>query len=55
MPKLPEPPACKHLELEFVGDQKTEDGINTYYRCKSCHDILFVTPQQKTYRIKHVK
>ena len=52
MPKLPEPPTCRHIELEFVGEQKTESGVNSYYRCKACKDVLVVTPEQKTFAIK---
>ncbi|HKT22372.1 MAG TPA: hypothetical protein VJR06_07185 [Nitrososphaerales archaeon] len=40
-------PGCKHESLEFVGEQKTDDGVNSYYRCKACDALLVVMPSQK--------
>jgi len=46
--------ACQHRTLEFVGEQKTDDGVNAYYRCTSCGDMLVVTPGQKVIGLKGV-
>jgi hypothetical protein len=43
---------CKHTDLEWVGEQKTEEGVNSYYRCKACSEVLVVTPQRKVFGLK---
>ncbi len=40
-------PPCKHESLEFVGEQKTDDGVNSYYRCKACGTLLVMMPSHK--------
>ena len=45
---------CKHENLEFVGEQKTDSGVNSYYRCKSCEMLLIMTPTRKVIGIKGV-
>ncbi len=42
-PMLP----CKHETLEYVGDQKTDEGVNSFYKCKTCGTLLVVTPARK--------
>ena len=48
-------PACKHESLEFVGDQKTDDGVNTYYKCKACGTMLVMTPSRQVIGIPGAK
>jgi hypothetical protein len=48
-------PACKHESLEYVGEQKTDDGVNVYRRCNSCGALLVVTPSGKVIAVKGVK
>jgi hypothetical protein len=38
---------CKHETLEYVGDQKTDEGVNSYYKCRACGALLVVTPARK--------
>ncbi len=38
---------CKHETLEYVGDQKTDEGVNSFYKCKACGMMLVVTPTRK--------
>ena len=47
--------ACKHESLEFVGEQKTDDGVNSYYKCKSCGTMLILTPSRKVIGIPGVQ
>ena len=47
-------PSCKHETLEFVGNQKTDDGVNAYYKCKACGTLLIMTPSRKVYGIPGV-
>jgi hypothetical protein len=47
-------PECKHETLEFVGEQKTDDGVNVYRRCVSCGSLFVLTPSKKLVRIPGV-
>jgi hypothetical protein len=40
-------PPCRHESLEYVGEQKTDDGVNSYRRCKNCGMLLIMTPSGK--------
>ena len=46
---------CRHESLQFVGEQKTDDGVNTYYNCAACGDLLVVTPAKAVYAVKGVE
>ena len=48
-------PSCRHESLEYVGDQKTDEGVNTYRRCKNCGMLLVMTPGGKLIGIPGVK
>jgi len=43
---------CKHESLEFVGGQKTDSGVNSYYKCKSCGILLIMTPTGKVIGVR---
>ena len=40
-------PACRHETTEYVGEQKTDDGVNSYRRCRDCGMLLVATPSGK--------
>ena len=46
---------CRHQTLDFVGEQKTDDGVNSYYTCKACGTLLVVTPSSKVIGVKGVQ
>ena len=46
---------CKHESLEYVGEQKTDDGVNSYRRCKACGMLLVMTPSGKLIGVPGVK
>jgi len=46
---------CKHESLEYQGDQKTDAGVNAYYKCKSCGMLLVMTPTGKVIGVKGVQ
>ncbi|MEM2052028.1 MAG: hypothetical protein QW614_03625 [Candidatus Caldarchaeum sp.] len=46
---------CSH-SLEFIGEQKAEQGSNKYFRCVKCGDVFVQTADEtKVYRIPAVK
>ncbi len=47
-------PGCKHESLEYVGEQKTDDGVNIYRRCKDCGMLLVLIPSGKVVGVKGV-
>jgi hypothetical protein len=48
-------PACKHESLEYLGEQKTDDGVNTYSRCKDCGSLVVLTPSKTAFSVKGIK
>lgn len=48
-------PDCRHQTLDFVGEQKTDEGVNAYYTCKSCGMLLVVTPSTQVLGVKGVQ
>ena len=46
---------CRHVSLEYVGDQKTDDGVNSYRRCKDCGMLLVATPSGKLIGVRGVR
>ncbi len=48
-------PACKHESLEYVGEQKTDVGVNSYYKCRSCGMMLVMTPSHQVIGIPGVQ
>lgn len=46
---------CKHESLEWVGEQRTDSGVNTFYRCKHCNDLIVTTPEKSVYRVPGVQ
>jgi len=48
-------PTCKHESLEYLGEQKTDDGVNMYSRCKNCGSLVVLTPSRTVFSVKGVK
>ena len=48
-------PVCKHESLEYLGEQKTDEGVNSYYKCKSCGAMLVMTPSRQVIGIPGVQ
>ncbi|MDG6900798.1 MAG: hypothetical protein JRM80_02390 [Nitrososphaerota archaeon] len=46
---------CRHESLEYVGDQKTDDGVNSYKRCRNCGMLFVLTPSGKLIGIPGAK
>ena len=46
---------CKHETLDHLGNQKTDDGVNSYYKCRACGSLLVVTPSRKVVGIPGVQ
>lgn len=42
---------CPHDKLEFLGDQKGEKGVNKYYRCLKCGNVLILSEEGTWYEI----
>jgi hypothetical protein len=48
-------PGCRHESLEYIGDQRTDSGVNAYLKCKSCGAVLTRTPSGKVIAVKGVQ
>jgi len=45
---------CKHMELEFLGSEKTDEGQNRYMKCKTCGSVIVVTAGGKVVAVAPV-
>jgi hypothetical protein len=43
--------SCTHGDLEYIGTQKDEAGVNTYFRCRACGSVVVVTPGRNVFAI----
>jgi hypothetical protein len=48
-------PTCKHESLEYLGEQRTDDGVNTYFRCRNCNSMIVTTPERKVFSLEGLK
>lgn len=48
-------PECKHESLEYIGEQRTDEGVNTYFRCTKCGSLVVTTPARRVFSIEGVK
>ena len=46
---------CKHADLEPVGEQKTDNGVNSYFRCRACGEMVVVMPDRSAFGVKGVQ
>ncbi|MEM2212899.1 MAG: hypothetical protein QXQ28_04775 [Candidatus Nezhaarchaeales archaeon] len=42
---------CLHGEVEFLGEQRGEKGVNRYYRCLKCGSVLILSEEKVLYEI----
>jgi len=46
---------CAHEGLEYLGDQKGEKGVNKYYRCMKCGNVLILSEDGIWYEVPAVR
>jgi hypothetical protein len=49
------PEKCKHREVELLGEQKGEKGVNRYYRCLKCGCVLILSENGVLYEVTKEK
>lgn len=42
---------CSHGEVEFLGEEKGDKGINKYYRCIKCGNIFILSDEGNLYQV----
>jgi hypothetical protein len=42
---------CRHESLKYVGQQTTDEGVNSYYTCNACGEVLVVTPANRVFGV----
>ncbi|MEM3702882.1 MAG: hypothetical protein QXX79_00450 [Candidatus Bathyarchaeia archaeon] len=45
------PEKCSHDEIEFLGDEKGETGVNKYFRCLKCGNVLILSEEKILYEV----
>ncbi len=44
-------PTCSHSEVELLGEQKGERGMNRYYKCLKCGSVLVLSEDGVLYEV----
>ncbi len=42
---------CSHGEVELLGEQRGERGVNRYYRCLKCGSVLILSEDGILYEV----
>jgi hypothetical protein len=42
---------CSHSEVELLGEQKGERGVNRYYKCLKCGSVLVLSEDGILYEV----
>ncbi|RLI81612.1 hypothetical protein DRP04_05715 [Archaeoglobales archaeon] len=46
---------CSHGEVELLGEQKGEKGVNRYYKCLKCGAVLILSENGALYQVSKEK
>lgn len=46
---------CSHDKIELIGEQKGEKGVNKYYKCLKCGNVLILSDEGVLYEVPAVK
>jgi ribosomal protein S26 len=42
---------CNHGDVELLGEQKGEKGVNRYFRCLKCGSVLVLSEEGVLYEV----
>jgi len=42
---------CSHDNIELIGEEKCERGVNKYFRCLKCRNVLVLSEDGELYEI----
>ena len=42
---------CSHSEVELLGEQKGDRGVNRYYKCLKCGNVLVLSEDGFLYEV----
>ncbi|MCS7096814.1 MAG: hypothetical protein RMK50_07140 [Nitrososphaerota archaeon] len=42
---------CSHGEVEFLGEQSGDKGVNRYYKCRKCGAVLVLSEDGVLYEV----
>lgn len=45
------PEECPHEKIELLGEEKGERGVNRYYRCLKCRNVLILSEEGTLYEV----
>jgi len=46
---------CKHEKVEFLGTERSDRGVNKYFRCLECGSVLVLSEDGVLYEVPGVK
>ena len=48
-------PPCAHGSREYIGVEKTDDGVNAYHKCVDCGALLVTLPSKEVVGVPGVR
>jgi hypothetical protein len=42
---------CSHDKVELIGEQKGEKGVNKYFKCQKCGNVLILSEEGVLYEV----
>jgi len=46
---------CSHDRVELLGEQKGEKGVNKYFKCLTCGNVLILSEEGVLYEVPAAK
>jgi hypothetical protein len=46
---------CSHGDVELLGEQKGDKGVNKYFKCLKCGSILILSEEGVLYEVPKLK
>ncbi len=46
---------CPHDRIELIGEQKGEKGVNKYFKCLTCGNVLILSEEGELYEVPAAK
>ncbi|MCS7115664.1 MAG: hypothetical protein RMJ15_03045 [Nitrososphaerota archaeon] len=46
---------CSHGEVELLGEERSERGVNKYYKCLKCGSVLVLSEDGTLYEVPGIE
>jgi hypothetical protein len=43
---------CAHGDLKYIGEQRDDEGVNSYFECRLCGALVVTTPNRQVFAVE---